>query len=682
LSNALANETSPYLLQHAENPVAWLPWGEEAFARARNEDKPIFLSVGYAACHWCHVMAHESFEDSATAALLNEHFIPIKVDREERPDVDSLYMDAVVALTGRGGWPMSVFLTPDGKPFYGGTYFPPERRHGLPAFREILQGIDRAWKDDRESLMESATRVTEHVTSTSAGPAGGGDLRPGTLDTAAEALWRGYDGVDGGWGGAPKFPAALAVEFLLRRTVRNGDKLARDLAVQTLEAMAAGGIYDQLGGGFHRYSVDAAWRVPHFEKMLYDNALLARVYLQAWHVTGRDRLLQVARGTLDFLLDEMMLPEGGLASSLDADTEGEEGRYYIWTDGDFRDAIGDAAMEEIARTAWGVTPQGNFEGRNVLVRAADAAALEARFGGTRGGWREPLAEAQRRLLAARGRRPRPALDDKVLTAWNGLALMAFAEAARILEDARYLAAAQALAEFLLEKPWTETGLARSWRAGRARYRAYLEDHAALGVGLLAMYQTDFSRRAYAGARERAEEILLAFADPEGGFFDTRDDHEPLLARPKTLQDSPVPSGSTLATWLMLILGSLTGENRYEEAARAPIAAMQDAAARHPTSFAGWLCALDMAIGPMVQLALIGSPESVGVKALARVAHSRYMPNMVVAAGDGTGTADPPLLRDRPALDGEATAYLCRDFACELPTKSPDTLANQLDGVRG
>ncbi|MEX0787866.1 MAG: thioredoxin domain-containing protein, partial [Anaerolineales bacterium] len=402
MSNALAGETSPYLLQHAENPVAWLPWGEEAFARARREDKPIFLSVGYAACHWCHVMAHESFEDSATAATLNDRFIPVKVDREERPDVDSLYMDAVVALTGQGGWPMSVFLTPEGKPFYGGTYFPPERRHGLPAFRELLQGIDHAWRQDRESLLESASRVAEHVAASSAGPAGGGDLRQGTLDTAAEALWRGYDGVHGGWGGAPKFPAALAVEFLLRRTVRTGDKLARDLVVQTLEAMAAGGIYDQLGGGFHRYAVDAAWRVPHFEKMLYDNALLARVYLQAWLLTGRDRLLEVARGTLDFLLDEMRLPEGGLASSLDADSEGEEGRYYVWTDADFRDAIGDAAMEEIARTAWGVTPEGNFEGRNVLVRAAEEVTLEARFGRSGPGWREKLAEARRRLLVARG----------------------------------------------------------------------------------------------------------------------------------------------------------------------------------------------------------------------------------------------------------------------------------------
>ena len=677
MPNALAHETSPYLLQHADNPVAWLPWGETAFERARREDKPIFLSIGYAACHWCHVMAHESFEDVDTAALLNEHFVPVKVDREERPDVDSLYMDAVVSMTGRGGWPASVFLTPDGKPFFAGTYFPPSPRHGLPAFREVLRGVARAWREDRAQLLDSAGRVAEQLAVASAALPPGGDLRSESLDAAAEGLWRGFDAVNGGWGAAPKFPAALAIEFLLRRSVRSRDVLARDLALQALEAMAAGGIHDQLAGGFHRYTVDAGWTVPHFEKMLYDNALLARVYLLGWLATGRARLRQVAEATLDFMLAELATPEGGLASSLDADSEGEEGRYYVWTEEEFRAALADPALEELALAVWGVTAGGNFEGRNVLTQAMDEQAIEARFAGKFPDWRAALQEARRRLVAARGRRERPARDDKVLTAWNGLALMSLAEAARALPDPRYLAAAQRLAAFLLEKPRLNGHLARSWRNGQARQRAYLEDHAALGLGCLALYQTDFNLRWFDAAREQAEAILGSFSDPEGGFFDTGSDHEPLFARPRTIQDSPVPSGSALAVLLLLHLSALTGDARFEQAALPPLGAMQEVAVRHPSAFAAWLCALDWAIGPVLQLALVGEPAEPSFAALARPAQSRYAPRLVVAGGPPGTAGQPALLRDRAMIEGRPTAYLCQAFTCQLPVTEPGDLERQL-----
>ncbi len=676
--NALASETSPYLLQHADNPVAWLPWGAEAFERARREDKPIFLSIGYAACHWCHVMAHESFEDADTAALLNENFIPVKVDREERPDVDSLYMDAVVSMTGRGGWPTSIFLTPDGKPFFAGTYFPPEPRHGLPAFREVLLQVARAWRENRAQLLDSAARVAEQLAAASAALPPGAELQSETLGAAAEGLWRTFDAANGGWGTEPKFPAALAIEFLLRRSVRSQDLLARDLAVQALEAMAAGGIHDQLGGGFHRYAVDAAWTIPHFEKMLYDNALLARAYLLGWLATGQARLRQVAGATLDFMLDELATPEGGLASSLDADSEGEEGRFYVWTAGEVRSVLSNAALEEIAGAAWGITSEGNFEGRTVLAMAQDEAAMEARFAGEVPDWRQKLGEARRRLLEARGRRQRPARDDKVLTAWNGLALVSLAEAARILPGPRYLAAAQRLAVFLLDKPRLNGGLARSWRNGQARQRAYLEDHAALGIGLLSLYQADFDPRWFAAARDQAETIMGSFLDAEGGFFDTGADHEPLFARPRTVQDSPVPSGSTLAVLLLLHLSALTGEARYEQAALRPLGAMQEVAARHPSAFAGWLCALDWALGPVLQLAIVGEPTDPGFVALATPARSRYFPRLVVAGGPPGAPGHPALLHDRPMIGGRPTAYLCQGFTCQLPVTEPGDLGQQLD----
>ncbi|MFV1857722.1 MAG: thioredoxin domain-containing protein, partial [Anaerolineales bacterium] len=629
MSNHLENSTSPYLLQHSENPVEWYPWGPEALEMARELDKPIFLSIGYAACHWCHVMAHESFEDPDTAALMNEHFVNIKVDREERPDIDSLYMDAVVAMTGQGGWPMSVFLTPDGRPFYGGTYFPPTRRFNLPGFSEILRTIADKWSNDRESLLDAGNELTDRIAAAPALRAGDGELDVQHFDRAAESLFRGYDWTHGGWGRAPKFPQPMIIEFMLRRHARAKDKLALDMATHALQAMAAGGMYDQIGGGFARYSVDEKWLVPHFEKMLYDNAQLARAYVQCWQVTGNPEQLRIADETLAFMLREMRDPMGGFFSSYDADSEGEEGKYYMWSADEIRAAIDEP---EVVIAAFGVTEEGNFEGHNILFRAADSDSLAGQFSLESAEIDARLEAGRKALLKARSQRVPPGLDNKVLTAWNGLALIALAEAARASRNGEYLAAAQQLAGFLLDNLVVDGRLLRSWREGEARYTAYLEDHAALGLGLLALYQADFDPRWYREAVSHADEILEAFADPQGGFFDTRHDHEQLIGRPKSIQDSPTPSGNTLAVTLLLTLGAYEGETRYIEPAESALRAMALTAPQHPTAFAGWLNAMDFALGPQLQLAIAGSPADAGFKELTFRADADYLPNLIIAGG--------------------------------------------------
>ena len=596
MSNQLTGSTSPYLLQHAENPVDWHPWGPEALEKAREQDKPIFLSIGYAACHWCHVMAHESFEDPKTAALMNENFVNIKVDREERPDIDSLYMDAVVAMTGQGGWPMSVFLTPDGRPFYGGTYFPPARRFNMPAFSEILLALADKWSNDRDSLLDIGNELTDRIAAAPALRAGDNELDPQQFDRAAELLFRGYDWTHGGWGQAPKFPQPMAIECLLRRYARSQDKLALDMAKHVLSAMADGGMYDQLGGGFSRYAVDEIWLVPHFEKMLYDNAQLARVYIQAWQVTGDYQTLVVANETIAFMLREMRHPEGGFYSSYDADSEGEEGKFYVWSIEEINATIEDPKLAELLITAYGVTEAGNFEGSNIFFRASKPEALAEQLSMDVETVEKRLAEARELLLRTRRQRIHPGLDDKVLTAWNGLTLIALAEAARAMQNEEYLVAAQTQANFLLGNLLVDGKLLRSWRDGKAQYTAYLEDHAALGLGLLALYQSDFDPRWYREAVRQADELLEAFADPEGGFFDTRHDHEQLIARPKSIQDSPTPSGNTLAAMLLLTLGAYEGAARFIEPAESALRAMVLTASQHPSAFAGWLNAMDFAIG--------------------------------------------------------------------------------------
>ncbi len=677
MSNRLANETSPYLLQHADNPVDWYPWGSEALEHARRENKPIFLSIGYAACHWCHVMAHESFEDPETAALMNDHFVNIKVDREERPDLDSVYMEAVVAMTGQGGWPMSVFLTPEGEPFFGGTYFPPARRFNIPSFGEILSSIARIWREDRDRLLAGGKQLTGRLSASGLTLAGEKAGDAGSFDQAAERLFQAYDWRRGGWGTAPKFPQPMAVEFLLRRHARTADKLALDMAVHALRAMAAGGIFDQLGGGFARYSVDEGWLVPHFEKMLYDNAQLALVYLHAWQVTGEQDLLAVADATLDFLIHEMRDKHGGFYSSLDADSEGEEGKFYVWTIDEITDGIGDPRAAELFINAYGATQAGNFEGANILRQAQSVEEAAAQFDLTVEEVENLLDEARSKLLQLRSERVRPGLDDKVLAAWNGLTLVSFAEAARATGRADRLQTARQLAAFCLEHLMLEGALQRSWRCGRARFRAYLEDHASIGLGLLSLYQADFDPRWYRAAIAQAEEILTAFDDAEGGFFDTRHDHEQLIVRPKSIQDSPTPSGNSMACMLLLRLAALTGDRRYAEPAEAALYAMQLHAARHPAAFSGWLCALDFAWGPQLQLALCGSPDEPGFQALAAVANAEYAPNLVLAGGQSGMEHSPPLMVNRSTQDGKPTAYLCQSFTCKLPTTSSKQLELQL-----
>ena len=671
MTNRLAQEASPYLRQHAENPVDWYPWGEEALRAAREADKPILLSIGYAACHWCHVMAHESFEDPETADLMNRHFINIKVDREERPDLDSIYMSAVVALTGQGGWPMTVALTPDGRPFFGGTYYPPTPRHGLPAFRQVLLALAEAWRERRGDVEGSAGEITDHLRQTALAEAlGGGTLNDDLLDQALNGLLRSFDSRLGGFGRAPKFPPSMTLEFLLRVYAGRGDSMSLHMAERTLEAMAHGGLYDQLGGGFARYSTDERWLVPHFEKMLYDNALLARVYLHAWQVAGKPLYRRVVEETLDFVRREMRHERGGFYSSYDADSEGEEGKFYVWTADEIRAALGDEAARFMA--AYGVSEGGNWEGHNILHVAEDLTGLGDLSG---------LKEARLKLFNIRARRVPPGLDDKVLTAWNGLMLAAFAEAGRVLDRPDYTATAVANAEFLYATMRRDDDrLLRSWQAaaGDARYNAYLEDYAFLADGLLALYETTFDPRWFAWARELADRMLAHFSDPAGGFFDTSDDHEALLHRPKDVQDNATPSGNGMAAHVLLRLGLFTGEGRYRDTAERMVAGLYEPMARYPGAFAHWLGAAAFILSQPLEVAVAGDPAAADTRALLDVAQRAFRPNLVIAAGEGKAAEVVPLLAGRDRLDGRAAAYVCRRFVCRRPVAEPAALAAQLD----
>ncbi|MBA2557773.1 MAG: thioredoxin domain-containing protein [Chloroflexi bacterium] len=680
-TNRLAAETSPYLLQHRHNPVDWYPWGPEALRKARDEDKPIFLSIGYAACHWCHVMERESFEDEATAADLNRSFVPVKVDREERPDLDAIYMDAVQAMTGQGGWPMSVFLTPDGKPFYGGTYYPDRPRHGMPSFRDVLAGVDRAWREQRAEVESAGKRLAGEIARLAGAALGGSDTAGGStqdagvLEAAMLGLERSFDATNGGWGGAPKFPQPMAIEFLLRQHARTSDARALAMARRSLDRMAAGGIHDQIGGGFHRYATDSVWLVPHFEKMLYDNGQLARVYLHAWQATGWEDYADVARRTLDYLMREMTTPEGAFASSQDADTEGEEGLTYVWSKAEIEEALGQEAP--LFSSAFGVTERGNWEGRTIPERRQDDAELAGMFGTTQAEVHGRLRAAGDRLLERREGRPQPGRDDKVLAAWNGLAIAGFAEAGRALGEERYVTAARGAATFILDEMRTREGrLSRSWKDGRASHAGVLEDYTNLADGLLALYQASFEERWFTAAVNLMDQVLAHFAAPDGGFFDTADDHEELIARPRGLQDNAVPSGNSMAAVDLLRVAALTGEARYRDAAEGTLALVGAVPARYPTGFAQWLVAIGLALGPLHEVAIVGGPASAERWALEEVAFRGFRPLQVVAAASPGETAV-PLLRDRPMIDGRATAYVCRGFACRQPVTDPAELAEQL-----
>ena len=673
MANHLQNETSPYLLQHADNPVDWHPWGDEAMRLANEQDKPILLSIGYAACHWCHVMAHESFEDEATAAQMNADFINVKVDREERPDIDSIYMQAVNAMIGRGGWPMTVFLTPDGKPFYAGTYFPDEPRHGMPSFRQILTGVTQAWQGDRENVDGSASEVAERLQALSSV---GFELQPLDADTlrgALRGLGQQFDATWGGFGEAPKFPQPMTIELLLREFLRSKDEHALEMAETTLQKMAEGGMWDQIGGGFARYSVDHRWLVPHFEKMLYDNAQLARLYLHAWQVTGNDFYRRVTEETLDYVLLEMRHENGGFYSSQDADSEGVEGKFYVWSADEIRDALGEDA--DVFMQIYGVSDEGNWEGQNILNLRVDPKRLAAQLGTDAGSLGARLAAARTELYGLRSQRVWPGLDDKVLTSWNGLMLAAFAEAGQTLRRPDYIEAAISNADFLHRTMRRDSGrLFRTWKAGsEAKYNAYLEDYAFLADGLLALYEATFEACWVDWARELAELMLAHFRDTtNGGFFDTSDDHEQLIHRPKDLQDNAVPSGNAMAASVLTKLSLLTGNGDYWQVAEQSTATMSKFMSQYPSGFGQWLNVASFMLSEPREIALVGSADAIAP--LLEVARNGYQPFQVVAAGE---EASLPLLENRPQIDGQGTAYVCRQFLCQAPVTKPEELALQL-----
>jgi uncharacterized protein YyaL (SSP411 family) len=681
MANRLAAETSPYLLQHRDNPVDWYPWGEEALGRARAEDMPILLSVGYSACHWCHVMERESFEDEATAAFMNENFVCIKVDREERPDVDAIYMEAVQAFTGQGGWPMTVFLDPDGVPFYGGTYFPPDDSRGMPSFRVVMEAVLEAYRGKREEISERAGTMVGRLEAL-AKLSPGGVPGPERLEEAMSTLLSRADPENGGFGRAPKFPPASSLELILSRTggaPGRGDP-GLEHVERTLDAMLAGGIYDQLGGGFARYAVDPAWLVPHFEKMLYDNGLLARAYLHGWQAFGHERYRRVCEETLDWLLREMRGPEGGFYSAYDADSEGEEGKFYVWTPDEIRATLEAAAkaanaapgeVGEVERpdpeeilAYYGVTERGNFEGKNIL-HLADGAAAPAPAG---------LDAARAALLTARAERVPPGLDDKRLTSWNALAIAALAEAGAVLDRPDYLEAAEACAEFVLGTMRDDGGrLLRTYKDGRAHLNAYLEDHAFMVEALLVLYEAGFDPRWFAAARELAETMIERFGDDErGGFFTTSDDHETLIARRKEVGDHPIPAGQSAAALGLLRLAALSGEARFAKHARGVLALFGGPAIDHPDSFAHFLRALDFDHAATREVALVGGD----LGPLTGVVRSAFRPHVVLAAGPA-GATEPPLLDARIEVGGEPAAYVCEGFTCNLPVTDPAALEREL-----
>jgi uncharacterized protein YyaL (SSP411 family) len=680
MANNLINENSPYLLQHANNPVNWFPWGEEALTKARTENKPIFLSIGYAACHWCHVMAHESFENEDTATFMNEHFVNIKVDREERPDIDAIYMRATVAMTGSGGWPMSVFLTPDLKPFYAGTYFPPVQRYNMPAFRDVLAGIARAYEEEPDEILRVSSEVSSHLQRSLASEQNSDStFHQEHLKAVAKALVDAYDWGYGGWGQAPKFPQPMTIEFLLRRYAA-GDEEALKPAIHVLKAMSRGGMYDVIGGGFSRYSVDNFWRVPHFEKMLYDNAQLVRAYLHAWQITKEPHFKQIVIETLDFVAREMTHPAGGFYSSLDADSEGEEGKFYVWTLEEMREVLKEES--EFFEAAYGITPRGNWEGKTVLQRALDDDSLAARFKLDPKTVPAKLSEGHSRLLSARSSRIRPGTDDKILTAWNGLMLAAVAEAARVIDETelqhKYQILATRSAEFLLDALRPDGKLKRSWRQGKITNEVFLEDYAALILGLIELYQTDFQDKWFAFAQELTAEMLDLFSDLNDGFFDASKDNQDLLLRPKDLQDNATPSGNSLACEALLKLAAFTDNGQYRELAEKSLGLVANQALRYPTSFARWLSAADFALGNVKQVAVVHGMDLDMAREFLQTIQWQYRPNTVVAASSyPPSKSAPSLLVDRPVVDGKPTVYVCEGFVCKLPVTSTAELQTLL-----
>jgi uncharacterized protein YyaL (SSP411 family) len=677
MANHLAAETSPYLLQHAHNPVDWWPWGPEALERARTARKPILLSIGYAACHWCHVMERESFEDEATAAQMNEHFVCIKVDREERPDLDGIYMQATQAMTGHGGWPMTVFLTPEGEPFYAGTYFPPDDRHGMPSFRRVLAGVADAWHNRQENVARTTASMRDLYAASAERTRVSGALDDDLLLRALVSLRQQFEPRFGGFGGAPKFPPTMALDFALRSWARTGNAETLHMVTHTFQRMARGGIYDQVGGGFARYSVDAYWLVPHFEKMLYDNALLVRLGAALWQATRDDETRRVTEETLGWLAREMTSPEGGFYSSLDADSEGHEGRYYVGDSSELESLLGEDAP--LLRAYWGVTPEGNFEGRNILFVPHDPAAVARAQGVTEPELRTAVERARRILYDARERRVRPALDDKILASWNGLMLRGVAEAARAFGDAELRALAVRNGEFLFRELVRDDRVMRSYKNGSSKIAGFLEDYAAVALGALALYELTFDRVWLDRARRLADAILTRFWDDDAqALFDTASDAESLVTRPRDVTDNASPSGSSLAIELLLRVGDVLGTGPYAERARYLLETIAEPMARYPTAFGHALGAADMAVRGAIEVAITGDPADERFRALAGAVANRYLPSLVLAGGlDVDGIA---LLEGRAR--SEPTAYVCRNHACDVPTSDVAVLGDQLDAILG
>ncbi len=675
MTNRLAGETSPYLLQHAGNPVAWNPWDDRALEEARERDVPILLSIGYAACHWCHVMERESFEDAETARLMNEWFVPVKVDREERPDLDAIYMDAVQAMTGSGGWPMTVFLTPDGRPFYGGTYFPPEDRHGLPAFRHVLEAVHDAWTNRRDELGQQGSALLDYVARASTLRTTGDEPGEDALRRAVDLLARSFDAEWGGFGGAPKFPQPMAIEFLLRMHAR-GIPGALEMARRTLDKMARGGMFDQVGGGFHRYSVDRLWLVPHFEKMLYDNAQLLRVYTRAWQVTGSDLYRDTALATAEYLLREMRHEHGAFFSSQDADSEGVEGKFYVWSYDDLTSVSHEDARAVAA--FFSASPQGNWEGTNVLWRPRDDDVVALELGVSVADLAAAVDRARRRLFETRAHRVPPATDDKVLASWNGLAITALAEAGRVFARTDLVDAAAAAARFVLDELREPSGrLQRSWREGRTSGPGYLDDYALMASACVDLYETTFDEKWFTDASRLIDDAIRLFADQAGGFFDTGSDVPALVVRPKDFFDNAVPAGNSVMAEVLLRMAAFTGSEALEERARSIFRALGPAMAQAPTGFGYLLGALDLATARAKEIAVstedLASPDA---RRMIEVVWNRYLPNRVLAAGP-TAVTSVPLLKDRPTRDERATAYVCERFVCGAPVNEPEGLAAQL-----
>ena len=679
MPNRLIEESSPYLLQHAHNPVDWYPWGPEALEAAQRDEKPILLSVGYSACHWCHVMEHESFEDEQIAALMNKHFVCIKVDREERPDIDSIYMTAVQALTGQGGWPMTVFLTPDGKPYYGGTYFPPEDRGGLPSFPKVVLAMADAYRQRRGDVLATSAQVLQRIEAYTGGHRSVEPLTTDLLPQSYSLLYSQFDDQHGGIGLQPKFPQPMTHEFLLRYHLRTGDPDALKMVELTLEKMAAGGIYDQLGGGFHRYSTDRLWLVPHFEKMLYDNALLVKLYLHAYQLTGKSLYSRIVEETLDYVSREMTDTTGGFYTSQDADSEGVEGKFFVWRPEESISVLGEADGE-LLNNYYGVSLRGNFEGHSILTARLSPTEFARQEGIPEEEFVELLAASRAALLEVRERRVKPGRDDKVLTSWNGLMLNAFAEAGATLGRADYTAAAEQNAAFLLDHLEKEGRLQRTYKDGRANLNGYLEDYAFLASGLLTLHEATFESRWALKAIELGERMVDLFWDePSQQFYDTGRDHEELVLRPREISDNPIPSGSSMAADVLLRLAVVTGESELEQRGVAAVRGARELMAGAPAGAGHWLCALDFYLSTTKEIAIVGDRGNPDTVALASQVFRRYLPNRVMLGRSNSDRSlvELPLLQGREAQDGGATAYVCQNYVCQLPVSDAGELAEQL-----